>query len=136
MWERQRSRGGIHRHQDLPNLHTHRCPLSQLLSPLAALKVEPCRGQKNLCRLVLPGNRLEASQHTRSPFTSPRGPALSPRLYFAPGQALPAHGVHRWEAPRLGGGSSETGQRGVGLGQCEEVWDESRVLVKQLLGPA
>ena len=98
----------------MPNLHTHRCPLSQLLSMLAAPKVDPCRGQKNLCRLVLPGNRLEASQHTRSPFTSPRGSVLSPHLYFAPGQALPAHGVHRWEAPRVGMEARRLGSVGWG----------------------
>lgn len=53
-------------------MHTHRCPLSQLPPLLAAPKAEPCRGQKNLCRLALPGNRLEPSQHSLSPFTSPR----------------------------------------------------------------
>ena len=55
----QRSRGGIHTHWDPPSLYTHRCPLSQLPPPLAAPKAEPCRGQKNLCSLALPGNRLE-----------------------------------------------------------------------------
>lgn len=55
-------------------------------------------------------------QQAGAPLAAPGGPALSPRLHFVPGQALPVLGVHRQEAPRLGVEARRLGS--VGWGQA------------------